>query len=241
MNIDTKDLIDMLKLAGIGHSPSAYELPSQDLGADSVISATPGISMITPITAEPEMDQQEEPCKCQGEDLLVPNEIMDQEECEVCAATPCCCAELGFMDESADYHNGYDNVKDVDAKDYFPTGEHGTPATYAGPSGARHGNNPMSTSMKVSETLEEKYIRQYEAFLKEDEDDFKSKFLKSALTSPAPTPKAKPNPYSEIASNDAKEKAISWANKNLHPRDIDNMSFMDLFLKLVELKLDTKS
>ena len=50
-----------------------------------------------------------------------------------------------------DFDNGYDSQVDVDADGYFPRGAHNAVNDDAGPSSAKHGDNPMQKKMDVAE------------------------------------------------------------------------------------------
>ena len=70
-----------------------------------------------------------------------------------------------------DLGNGYEDQHTADGQDYFPKGATSSPTRKAGPGGAKHGDNPMYTSIKVDEAtseLHEKYIREYADYVKAD-------------------------------------------------------------------------
>jgi len=70
-----------------------------------------------------------------------------------------------------DLGNGYEDQHTADGQDYFPKGATSSPTRKAGPGGAKHGDNPMYTSVKVDEAtseLHEKYIREYADYVKAD-------------------------------------------------------------------------
>jgi hypothetical protein len=72
------------------------------------------------------------------------------------------------VEEEGELGNGYGEHHVADADDYFPTGNASNAAKDVGPSGARHGNNPMSQRMRTAESarIYEQYKRDFEDFKK---------------------------------------------------------------------------
>lgn len=62
-------------------------------------------------------------------------------------------------------NNGYDDQNCACGDDYFPNGATGPVRRTAGPSGARHGDNPDIKAMEISETYKS-LVRSYSQFLK---------------------------------------------------------------------------
>lgn len=89
-------------------------------------------------------------------------------------------ADAGFQ-EDQDYHfvdpmhevdlqNGYQDQHCVDADDYFTSGATGPAPRKLGPGAASQGDNPLATSMRVTESTDlfEKYLTEYQQFKLED-------------------------------------------------------------------------
>jgi hypothetical protein len=74
------------------------------------------------------------------------------------------------VDEEGDLGNGYGSNHAVDGEDFFPSGATSNVVRKVGPSGARHGDNPMSKVMATeSKKLHEKYLRDFADFKKKTE------------------------------------------------------------------------
>ena len=65
-----------------------------------------------------------------------------------------------------DLNNGYADLKFMDANDFFPDGADSPVTSRAGPSGARHGDNPEQKKMEVAEAHKE-LVYNYRKFIKE--------------------------------------------------------------------------
>ena len=65
-----------------------------------------------------------------------------------------------------DLNNGYSDLKFMSAGDFFPNGADSPVTSKAGPSGARHGDNPAQKKMEVAEAHKE-LVYNYRKFIKE--------------------------------------------------------------------------
>lgn len=67
-----------------------------------------------------------------------------------------------------DFDNGYDKQIEVDANGYFPKGAHNSVENDAGPSSAKHGDNPMQKKMDVAESkgIHQNLVSGYRTFKK---------------------------------------------------------------------------
>ena len=67
-----------------------------------------------------------------------------------------------------DFDNGYDKQVEVDADGYFPRGAHNAVDDDAGPSSAKHGDNPMQKKMDVNESkgIHQGLVSNYRLFKK---------------------------------------------------------------------------
>ncbi len=75
------------------------------------------------------------------------------------------------VEEEGELGNGYGDHHAVDGEDFFPSGATSNVSRKVGPSGARHGDNPMSKRMATeSAKIYEQYKRDFENFKKIDED-----------------------------------------------------------------------
>lgn len=83
--------------------------------------------------------------------------------------------KFGGKSMEEDLNNGYGDLQEFDADDFFPTGATGPVSRKAGPSGARHGDNPLSKSMRTVDESSERILDEthrelvysYRNFLKE--------------------------------------------------------------------------
>lgn len=81
-------------------------------------------------------------------------------------------SDYSFVDpmNEVDLQNGYDDGYCVDPDDYFPSGATGPAPKRLGPGAAKHGDNPLATSITIKESTDlfEKYQQKYKKFKAEN-------------------------------------------------------------------------